>query len=264
MLCKLPFLFLILFSFGAFAQEPESPPPVVVQLDSVSYSPNGDFLLADSLLAKNPVTDNVVFPKSVKPDFRNKYKGPEFDYTTVKTKESLWEKIQRKLKKIMQAIFGEKLPKNVNELVTIFFRVLAVIIVGFVLYFLISYLLSKDGNFIFGKKNKKINLNESDLSENIHEINFTESISNYERQKDYRSAVRYQYLSVLKKLSDKKLIDWNPEKTNKDYVSEYTVTASKEQFRELSYIFDYVWYGEFDIDENSYGQFRKKFENFKI
>lgn len=260
---KLLFLFLFLSSAGTFAQDRENPPPVVVQVDSAYIAPT-DYVAADSLLRANPVTQNTVYPKSLNPNFRNKYKGPEFDYTTIKPKESLWSKIKRRLKKIFQAIFGDKLPQQSNEFIGMLLRVLAIIIVALVLYFLIAYLLSKDGNFIFSKKNSKINLNESDLNENIHEIDFTERISTHERNKDYRSAVRYQFLYVLKKLSDKKLIEWNPEKTNKDYVAEFSVAASKEQFRELSYIFDYVWYGELDIDEQSYRQFRNKFQNLKI
>lgn len=259
------FFFLLIFTFTrTFSQEQEAPPVIVEQMDSTAFSKSQHYLPADSLLLKNPVTENTVFPKTLSPNFRNKYKGPEFDYTTVKPRESLWEKIQRRLIKILRSIFGDKMPQKTNELVAILFRVLAVIIVGLVLYFLISYLLSKDGNFIFGKKNKKVNINDCDLNENIHEINFPASISDYEQKKDFRSAVRYQYLYVLKKLADKKLIEWNPEKTNKDYVAEYSVSASKEQFRELSYIFDYVWYGEFDLNEESYRQFKTKFDNFKI
>ncbi|MEI7487385.1 MAG: hypothetical protein WCJ72_08235 [Chryseobacterium sp.] len=54
---------------------------------------------------------------------------------------------------------------------------------------------------------------------------------------------------MLKKLSDKKSINWNPEKTNKDYVTELKVPNLKNEFSNLSYIFEYVWYGEFSIDE---------------
>ncbi len=262
---RLLFLFLILYSIPILAQESESEPPFTVQeIDSVAYGLSNGDVIVDSIIHRNYVTDNTVYPKALNPNFRNKYKGPEFDYTTIKPKESLWEKIEKRIKKILRAIFGDSLPKQANEFITVIFRILAVIIVGLVLYFLISYLLSKDGNFIFGKKNKKINLNATNLNENIHEINFGETILSFEKKKDYRSAIRYHYLSVLKKLSDKKLIEWNPEKTNKDYVSEYSVAASKDHFRNLSYIFDYVWYGEFDIDEESYVQFKSKFENFKV
>ena len=65
---------------------------------------------------------------------------------------------------------------------------------------------------------------------------------------------------VLKKLSDKKQIDWNTEKTNHDYLKELKSESSKTNFAELLYIFEYVWYGEFEINEEAYLQFKKKFE----
>ena len=80
---------------------------------------------------------------------------------------------------------------------------------------------------------------------------------------DYRSAVRYQFLFILKKLSDKKLINWNPEKTNKDYAAELKAPHLKNDFSNLSYIFDYVWYGEFSIEEQSYQKFKNKYQAFK-
>lgn len=113
------------------------------------------------------------------------------------------------------------------------------------------------------KKNKKINLNEEELHENIHEINFPETITRFELQGDYRSAVRYQFLFILKKLSDKKLINWNPEKTNKDYTAELKASQLKNDFSDLAYIFDYVWYGEFDIEEQDYQKFKNQYQGFK-
>ena len=101
------------------------------------------------------------------------------------------------------------------------------------------------------------------MYENIHEINFPESILGFERSGDYRSAIRYHFLFVLKKLSDKKRINWNPEKTNKDYVRELKADHLQEEFSKLSYIFDYVWYGEFSIDEESYEKFKEQYQSFK-
>lgn len=124
--------------------------------------------------------------------------------------------------------------------------------------------MGKDGNLFFGKKNKKVNINAEELHENIHEINFPESIAKFEREGDYRSAVRYQFLFILKKLSDKKQINWNPEKTNKDYTAELKNIDLKNEFAGLSYIFDYVWYGEFNIDEQNYLKFKSQYQAFKI
>lgn len=255
------FFFLLQFISGNSQELPPSPMSGVK--DSVEVSYNGQYY-TDSLLLEKPTTDNVIFPKSFEEKFQSKYKGADFDYTTIKPQESLWQRIQKRIMKILESIFGKVDPSKTASYAENIMRIFAVIIIGFVLYFLIKFLLGKDGNFFFSKKNKKINIANQDLLENIHEINFSESIEKFERQKDYRSAVRYQFLMILKKLADKKLINWNPEKTNKDYLSELKTNDFKTNFKELAYIFDYVWYGEFEVDEENYHIFKQKFLNFKI
>lgn len=222
-----------------------------------------NMLPADSVLVKNPVSENTVYPKEFKQNVPSRYKGNEFDYSVSKPRESFWQKLLKKVDRILRSIFGETVFEKSSKFTGTLIRFFAIILVGFLLYFIIKYILGKDGRFIFGKKNKKLNLNVEELHENIHEINFPESIAKFEHTGDYRSAVRYQFLFILKKLSDKKLINWNPEKTNKDYVAELKAPQLKNEFYDLSYIFDYVWYGEFNIDEQSYRKFKNQYQAFK-
>lgn len=251
---------MIFFSFGSAYAQDEVEEYIADSLNTGHYR---NMYRADSVLMKNPVSENTVHPKKFKENLQSRYKGNEFDYSTSKPRESFWQKLMRKIDKILRSIFGETVFSKSANVTEVLIRLFAIILVGFLLYFIVKYLLGKDGSFIFGKKNKKVNINEEELHENIHEINFPESIVAYERAGDYRSAIRYQFLYVLKKLSDKKLISWNPEKTNKDYVSELKASHLKDNFFNLSYIFDYVWYGEFNIDEQAYQKFKNQYQSFK-
>ncbi|MCD0479586.1 DUF4129 domain-containing protein [Chryseobacterium sp. LC2016-29] len=231
--------------------------------DSVVTSHYKNMYVADSILKANPQTENSVFPKKFKENLSSRYKGNEFDYSTSKPRESFFDKLQRKLAQLLRSIFGETSLETSSQITGVVIRLFAIIVVGFLLYFIIKYLISTNGSFFFGKKNKKLEINEEELHENIHQINFPQSIAKFENEGDYRSAVRYQFLYILKKLSDKKLILWNPEKTNKDYVAELKAAHLKNEFYNLSYIFDYVWYGEFSIDAQSYDKFKNQFHGFK-
>lgn len=243
-------------------QSPPPPPPAAqpVEIPEVIVGNTHE----DSVGSKKIETDNVVYPRNFEENFQRKYRGAEFDYTTVKPRESLWEKLQKRFRRLFENIFGTVDPNLSTDYLNNIMRVFAIIIIGFVLYFLIRVLLGKDGNFFFSKKKGKLNIKASEIHENIHEINFAEEISSFERQKDYRSAVRFRYLLLLKNLSDKKIIEWNPEKTNKDYYFEIKDATVKNHFSDLSYIFDYVWYGEFDINESDYIIFRERFQKVKI
>ena len=174
----------------------------------------------DSLLNSIKETDDVIFPKTFPENYKNKYKSEEFDYTATKPKESIWDKIQRAFGELLESIFGKIDSSKPFDFAKNALYFLAVVIIGFVLYFLIKFLISKEGSFFFGKKNKKINIETQELHENIHEINFMDSIKDYERNRDFRYAVRYQFLWILKILADKNIIEWNPKKTNRDYMTE--------------------------------------------
>jgi hypothetical protein len=262
---KFLFFLLFLFSIGSvYAQNDDEPPTVEDYIgDSLVTGHYRNMLRADSVLIQKPVSENTVYPKKFKENLQSRYRGNEFDYTITKPRESFLQKLMRKIDKILQSIFGETVFTNSAKITTILIRLFAIILVGFLLYFIIKFLVGKDGNLFFGKKNKKVDINAEELHENIHEINFPESIGKLEREGDYRSAVRYQFLFILKKLSDKKQINWNPEKTNKDYASELKNGNLKNEFSGLSYIFDYVWYGEFSIDEQSYLKFKNQYQAFK-
>lgn len=231
--------------------------------DSLSTGHYKNMYRADSVLLKSPVSENKVYPKNFKDNIRSRYQGNEFDYSTSKPRESFWDKLMRKVLKVIQNIFGDTGLESSAKITVVIIRLFAIILVGFLLYFIVKFIIGRNGNFIFGKRNKKVIINDEELHENIHEINFPESISAFERSKDYRSAIRYHFLYLLKKLSDKKLIIWNPEKTNKDYTAELKALKVKNEFYNLSYIFDYVWYGEFNIEEESYLKFKEQYQSFK-
>ncbi len=262
---KIILFFLFITAGFSFGQESEPSATIeTVVVDSLSEEHYKGMNRADSVLLKKPVTENTVYPKKIKENIQSRYKGNEFDYSTSKPRESFWEKLQRKIIKIIESIFGKTSMSNSAKFTDVLIRLFAIVLVGFLLYFIIKYLLGKNGSFIFGRKNKRLEIEEKELHENIHEINFPESIARFENNGEYRSAIRYQFLYILKKMSDRKIITWNPEKTNKDYVAELKDQHLKNEFSKLSYIFDYVWYGEFGIDKEDYSRFKQQYQSFKL
>lgn len=232
----------------------------VVVTDSTSSEQ--DFVLTDSLVRSNYSTDNALYPKAFSPNFKSRYKGNDFNYEVMKPKESIWDLLKKKVAQLLSKIFGELDPNKATNYAVVLLRVTGILIIAFLLYLLISYLMSKDGNFLFGKKNRKIKISAHDLEENIHEINFPERILQLEKQQDYRSATRYYFLYTLKKMTDKNLISWNPEKTNRDYLKELKNINLKEDFGRIIYIYDYIWYGEFKTEEKDYQHYKAYFNKF--
>lgn len=258
---KTKLLFILFFGISAlsFSQETD-----IDTVEINDYQDKKNWIATDSVLTLDYKTDNAIYPKTFEAKFRSKYQSNDYNYELTKPKKSLWEKIINKLDEIISRILGKSDPNKAVSYTANILRALGIIIIAVVLYFLINFLLGKQGNLFFSRKNRKLKINAEDLDENIHEINFPDRITQHENQAEYRQAIRYHFLYLLKQLTDKKIIDWNPEKTNKEYIQEFKNQTQKQDFQKMAYIYDYVWYGEFPLDESSYNTFKNQFKAYKL
>lgn len=81
------------------------------------------------------------------------------------------------------------------------------------------------------------------------------------RSQDFRLALRYRYLLVLQLLIRKDLIAWKSSKTNFDYQKELRNTPYLAHFTEVTRIYNFVWYGHFDLDEATYSELKSAFDH---
>jgi len=114
----------------------------------------------------------------------------------------------------------------------------------------------------FSKKSKTVQVPYHEIEENIHEIDFQEEIDKAISTGNYRYAVRLLYLFSLKQLDRKRLIHWQPEKTNHAYISEIQNEEHRSGFSTLTRQFEYIWYGEFAIGKEGFDAVRYSFEQF--
>jgi len=128
-----------------------------------------------------------------------------------------------------------------------------------VLIILKTFLGTDNGFWNFKKLPQKIAAQKMSEDEDIHETNFDALLQASIHKKHYRLATRYYYLSLLKKLSDTKEIEYHKDKTNTAYVSEIQNKEIKSQFSEVSYIYSHIWYGEFPLDSHTFKTIEKKY-----
>lgn len=191
-------------------------------------------------------------------------KQPEFNYHEDKAGPSLWERFWR----WFWHWFDFKIQPggHLGNFWYYFFQALKwLLIAGGVgaLIFLIMKLAGIDMFNIFGRKAASGTMAYSELMENIHLINFDEEVEQAVAKGNYRLAVRLLYLKSLKQLNDSGLIDWQLDKTNNTYVAEIADPEKRSAFQQLTRQFEYVWYGEFLIDQPSFQQIHLLFQQFK-
>ena len=248
---------IFLFTLSVHAQEVDS----IVSDEVIEKNiKDKNQLKTDSLLKKGYTTESVVYPGTFDAKFKEKYQGSDFDYSVNKPKESLWQKFKKWLGELLNDWFQSNSLRGANDLFYVLLRIIAIVLIGFVLYVIIRFVLSRNGNWVFSKKSKKLNPEDRTITENIHELDLPSLIKNYEDKKEYRSAIRYQFLYLLKLMTDKNMLEWDPEKTNTDYTRMLSGNALQSDFQKLSFVFENVWYGERTIGENEYTIFRKQYQ----
>jgi len=135
---------------------------------------------------------------------------------------------------------------------------IAVIFILFILY----KIFSTSGFFNRNVYASRVN----ELPEEIQ----TSQVTDYDRaleeavqQGNYRLATRFLYLQLLLRLSEKNLIVLETDKTNYQYILELSNTLYKNDFADITLFYEYVWYGEFGLDEDSFNRFREQCKQFK-
>jgi hypothetical protein len=101
-------------------------------------------------------------------------------------------------------------------------------------------------------QSRNLHFNFNDISEELNKIDFDLKIREAEHAKNYRLAIRWQYLKILNALNSSNKIVFSPYKTNIEYLREINDTKTRNYFKEISKIYEYVWYGEFEINESNY------------
>jgi len=102
-----------------------------------------------------------------------------------------------------------------------------------------------------------------EMPEDIFAINYQKEIDKAVARANYRLAVRMMFLRLLKNLSDKNLIRYKQDKTNFDYLMELSAASYYPSFFRLTRHFEYSWYGQFDVPEETYRVIAAAFDQFE-
>jgi len=161
----------------------------------------------------------------------------------------VWAWFLRKLGAFLSSVAYE----NVWQYVILF------VIAGGAIYLLLK---AEVLAFLFPRKAQSVELTYENLAENIHEIDFDTAIDEAVGQRNFRLAVRLLYLKTIKQLTDAGRIAYKAEKTNRQYVYELANSPLQTDFERLTSQFEFVWYGDFPVDEAQFSALRTAFVAF--
>jgi len=219
-------------------------------LNSIAFSQEAK----DSIIRID--STSTLHERTLDHDLNKKYSGKAFNYTT-KTGESqnLLSRFFKWIGRGLNDIFGINLSPQALKILEYFIYFL---MGGLVIYLLVRVFVNEKFNSIFTKKAKTIF--DIDLAEqHIESLDLDTLLKAALTDKNYRLAIRYHFLKVLKRLSQKDIIEWHFDKTNSDYQNEIQQQQLQSGFKEVAYLYDYIWYGEQTIDETKYDTAKARF-----
>ncbi|HIB37548.1 DUF4129 domain-containing protein [Mesonia sp.] len=203
----------------------------------------------------------VSFNEAKIEDYKN---DSDFDYSEIKKEQSAWAKFKRWVSNLWDEFWHWLLGDyKASSFWAVFIEILPYlilfIIICFVVYLFIK--LNPAGNYNATKETGEVFLSEEEkiiYNEDINQL-IAEALEN----KQYRLAIRYSYLLVLRELKNKEIINYQFQKTNHDYLAEIESEQLNLQFKKITKWYDFVWYGDFSISEKEYEHAAKDFTAIK-
>jgi hypothetical protein len=208
------------------------------------------------ILIDSSEVESKIFPK----DFKQKYTDSDFQYEKKVKEKNSWDRFLEWLAFWLGKIFSFSSEGSSVSFVEILLKVLAVGVILFVIYLIVKAIMNGEGRWVFGKSSDKKVINYDEIEKNLHLVDFEKLIKEATKSGENRLLIRYYYLWLLKKLAAKEIIDWDVEKTNSDYIYEIKSEKLKGEFSYLSYLYNYIWYGEFKLEEEMLAKAVKSFE----
>lgn len=250
----IPFLLLLLCNICAIGQE--------FSVDSVTTSveaPEAETEESEKYTYTEPDTVLYATEKFVSQDSMLAYKrSKSFAYAknldsllkSMQTKKNLNYDLTPPKKGWLESFFESKITQYV-------FWVLAA---SFVLIILYKLFFTKG---FFQRQSVRSNITTlPEEEEPSIDADYEKLIAAAVAEKNYRLAVRYLYLRSLQKLSQSGAIVFATDKTNYQYLREISSKPYKQNFAALTLNYEYVWYGEFAIDELIYIKLKTEFQQF--
>lgn len=140
-------------------------------------------------------------------------------------------------------------------------RTVTYIILG-VIFVLIIYRIIVVNNLFMTAASRRRKEGTEELEIEIDDNNLDAKIQTAIQERNFRAAIRFMYLKSLRSLNDKGWIRYHAQGTNNEYISQVHPYGVGNEFRFLTHVYEYVWYGEFALSEEQFNRVQQNFQHF--
>ncbi len=187
-----------------------------------------------------------------------------FDYEVTEAERTWWDDFTTWLsnifRRIFEGIFGVE---KAAGLLASFLRIVPYLLLGILIFLLIKFFLNVNARALLQAKREQSAVGLSEEEHLIKNEDLQQLVQKALADKNYRWAIRYYYLFLLKLMGEKELITWELQKTNDDYIQEIKNPEIQQPFSTITRLYDYIWYGDFPMDESKYYRAEKAFSSLQ-
>jgi hypothetical protein len=256
------YLLLLCLPFGAMAQDEDEEDTTTVMVDSGLVAPPRE---ADNVGSTDESTEEKYTPAAPElrhvPDSVVMAMKQDKDYAYAND-PSYWAKEKEK-----EEARSETYHKGFWDYFYELFqnggvRTITYIILGVILVLIIYRIIVVNNLYMTGaSRRRKEEVIEGEVSE-IEDSNLDQKIQAAVQAKQFRPAVRLMYLKALRSLNDKGWIRYHAQSTNYEYMNQVQPYGIGSEFRFMTHVYEYVWYGEFPLTEDQFGKVYQNFQQF--
>ncbi len=158
------------------------------------------------------------------------------------------------INRIFTALFGA------GEQANWFFR--ALVVAGIVLMiFLVVRMIRRYRRNPARKRTGKRTVLGEEIEEGVTAAELAEAAIAAARAGDFRTGVRKLYIALLYELAERKIVDLEPNYTNRDYLSRVAkFNALLPPMRYMTDLFDHCWYGMFQSSEEEFSNYLRSYQ----
>ncbi|MDM1296768.1 DUF4129 domain-containing protein [Sphingobacterium sp. N143] len=190
----------------------------------------------------------------------NRYEHDDFVYSeNIKDKVGVLQRIFSRLTDWLSSMMPDN-PYKFREEFGYLFAFLALIALAFILY---KVLYNKKQYFIKHDQEEDELDTLAYVERNLMNSNLDPYIQDAMVQKNYALSIRYLQLLNIQKLAHAGYVKWKHSKTNAEFAQEIRDENLRQGFMDCTRIFDYVWFGQFELAESDFNQYKVLFSQYQ-
>ena len=112
---------------------------------------------------------------------------------------------------------------------------------------------------VFSRKSQNSGIVYDLMEENLSAEDFDKLIAKERANRNFSLVIRLYYLKMLKTLDKKGLINWQQNKTNRDYYYDLEGSGIEGKYQQLTWVYENIWYGNFNVKEDYFNRTGEEF-----